>query len=69
TLFGVSNKLRTKEQRASGVPAFVRDLLPAIAEGRIRPVIDSTHPFERLPDARERMDANRHVGKIVLEIA
>jgi len=69
TLFGVSNKLRTKEQRASGVPAFMRDLMPAIADGRIRPVIDSSYPFEKLPDARERMDANRHVGKIVLEIA
>jgi len=69
TLFGVSNKLRTKEQRASGVPAFMRDLMPAIADGRIRPVIDSSYPFEQLPDARERMDANRHVGKIVLEIA
>jgi len=69
TLFGVSNKLRTKEQRASGVPAFMRDLLPAIADGRIRPVIDSSYPFGKLPDARERMDANRHVGKIVLEIA
>ena len=69
TLFGVSNKLRTKEQRAAGVPAFMRDLMPAIADGRIRPVIDSSYPFEQLPDARERMDANRHVGKIVLEIA
>jgi NADPH:quinone reductase len=69
TLFGVSNKLRTKEQRASGVPAFVRDLMPAIADGRIRPVIDGTYPFEQLPAARERMEANRHVGKIVLEIA
>ena len=66
TLFGVSNKLRTPEQRASGVPAFVKDLMPAFAAGRIRPVIDSVFPFEKLPEARARMESNRHVGKIVI---
>ena len=66
TLFGVSNKLRTPEQRAAGVPAFVRDLMPAIAAGRIRPVIDSVFPLAQLEEAKARMEANRHVGKIVL---
>jgi len=68
TLFGVSNKLRTPEQRAAGVPAFVRDLMPAIRDGRIRPLIDSVHPLERLPDARALMESNRHLGKIVIGI-
>jgi len=68
TLFGVSNKLRTPEQRASGVPAFVRDFLPFFADGRIRPLIDSTYPFDQLAQARERMEQNRHVGKIVLRM-
>jgi NADPH:quinone reductase-like Zn-dependent oxidoreductase len=69
TLFGVSNKMRSAAQRAAGVPAFVSGLLPAIADGRIRPVIDSVHPLAQLPAARERMEANRHVGKIVVAIA
>jgi NADPH2:quinone reductase len=68
TLFGVSNKLRTPEQRAAGVPAFVRDFMPAIRDGRIRPLIDSVHPFERLADARTRMESNRHLGKIVITL-
>lgn len=68
TVFGVSNKLRSAEQRAAALPAFVRDVLPPIAEGRIRPLIDSVHGFDELPAARERMEANRHVGKIVLRI-
>jgi NADPH:quinone reductase-like Zn-dependent oxidoreductase len=37
TLFGVSNKMRTPEQRASGVPPFMKDVMPAIAAGRISP--------------------------------
>jgi NADPH:quinone reductase len=68
TLFGVSNKLRTPEQRASGVPAFIADLMPAIADGRIRPVIDTVFPFEELPDAKARMEANQHVGKLILKM-
>jgi NADPH:quinone reductase len=34
TLFGVSNKLRTKEQRAAAVPRFVAEVLPHVATGR-----------------------------------
>lgn len=68
TLFGVSNKLRTAEQRAAGVPAFVADLMPAIAARRIRPVIDRVFPFAELEAARAHMEASRHVGKIVLSI-
>jgi NADPH:quinone reductase-like Zn-dependent oxidoreductase len=66
TLFGVSNKMRTAEQRSAGVPAFVADLLPAIAAGRIRPVIDHVYPFDQLAAARAHMESNRHLGKIVI---
>jgi NADPH2:quinone reductase len=68
TLFGVSNKQRTPEQRASGVPAFVRDVMPAIAAGRIRPIIDRVYPFGQLPEARARMESNQHLGKIVVTL-
>lgn len=66
TLFGVSNKLRTPEQRSAGLPAFVADLMPHFATGRIRPVIDRVFAFGELAAAKAHMEANRHVGKIVL---
>lgn len=68
TLFGVSNKLRNAEQRASGVPAFVADWLPAFADGRIKPVIDRVFSFDELPAAQAHMQGNEHLGKIVLKI-
>src|SRR5690242_9983871 len=68
TLFGVSNKLRSPEQRAAAVPAFVRDVMPAIRDGRIRPLIDGVHPFDRLAEARAVMESNRHLGKIVIRM-
>lgn len=66
TLFGVSNKMRTPQQRAADVPGFVRDLVPAVADGRITPVVDRVFPFDQLEAAREHMRADRHLGKIVL---
>lgn len=68
TLFGVSNKLRTKEQRSAAVPRFVADILPHFAAGRIAPRIDRVFGFARLPAAKARMEEGGHVGKIVLKI-
>jgi len=66
TLFGVSNKLRTPEQRAQSIPAFIAGVLPLIAAGRIRPVIDKVYPFDQLAAAKAYMEANLHLGKIVI---
>ena len=68
TIFGVSNKLRNAEQRARTVRGFSEAILPLLADGRIRPLVDSVYPFARLPEAKARMDANQHVGKIVVKL-
>ena len=65
-LFGVSNKLRTREQRARSVAGFITDVLPALVDGRIRPLVDKVFAFGELAAAKACMDANQHLGKIVL---
>ena len=67
-LFGVSNKLRNAEQRAESARGFVADILPAIADGRIRPMIDRVYAFDELPAAKARMESNAHLGKIVVRM-
>ena len=69
TVFGVSNKMRSPAHRAKPVPDFIRDMLPAFAGGRIKPIVDRVFAFEQLGQAREHMQADRHLGKIVLAIA
>jgi len=68
TLFGVSNKLRTKEQRAAAVPRFVVEVMPHFASGRIKPQIDQVIDFARLAEGKAHMEAGGHVGKIVLRM-
>jgi NADPH:quinone reductase len=68
TLFGVSNKLRSADQRAESARGFAADILPAIAGGRIRPMIDRVYAFDDLPAAKARMESNAHLGKIVMRM-
>jgi NADPH:quinone reductase-like Zn-dependent oxidoreductase len=65
-LFGVSNKLRTPAQRMQAVPQFIADMLPRIANGSVRPMLDKIFPFEQLAEAKAHMETNQHLGKIVL---
>ena len=67
-LFGVSNKLRSAEQKLESLRGFVADILPAIADGRIRPVMDRVYPFDQLPEAKARMESNVQLGKIVVRM-
>ena len=66
--FGVSNKLRNAAQRAVTVEGFKKDFLPLFASGKLKPVIDRVYDFKDLPAARARMEADVHVGKIVIRV-
>jgi len=68
TLFGVSNRLRTAEQRAVTVRGFAADVLPFIAQGKIKPVIDRVFLLSELPSAKAYMESNAQLGKIAVRI-
>jgi NADPH:quinone reductase-like Zn-dependent oxidoreductase len=67
-LFGVSNKMRNAAQRGITVQGFIKDLLPLFASGKLKPVIDRVYDFKDLPQASARMQADAHVGKIVVRL-
>jgi putative PIG3 family NAD(P)H quinone oxidoreductase len=46
-----------------------RMVWPHVAEGRLKPVIDTTFPLAEAAKAHARMEAGDHVGKIVLTVA
>lgn len=45
-----------------------RQMLRAVTNARLKPVVDSVLPFDRCKDAMARMDAGNQFGKIVLRI-
>jgi NADPH:quinone reductase-like Zn-dependent oxidoreductase len=68
-IFGISNARLTNEERFETTRGFARDILPAIAAGRITPIVDRVFDFNDLPAARAHMDAGTRVGKVVVRIA
>jgi NADPH:quinone reductase-like Zn-dependent oxidoreductase len=68
TVFGVSNRLRSAPQRAETVRGFVKDILPYLEDGRLRPLVDKVFAFDKLPAAIKFMESDAQVGKIVVTL-
>ena len=66
---GTMLRARPLEQKAQAVRVFGRELLPHLASGRLRPVIDAVLPYERAADAFARMAASGKRGKVLLHFA
>jgi NADPH:quinone reductase len=67
-IFGISNAKLTVEERAQAVHGFARDVLPALADGRIEPLVDRVFGFDQLPAAKVCMESSAMVGKIVVRV-
>jgi len=67
-LFGVSNRLRTPEQKAASAQRFAAQIMPAIARGEVRPIIDSVFALDEVEAAHRHVYADRQVGKVVVRI-
>jgi NADPH:quinone reductase len=67
-IFGVSNARLPASGKALSTASFVRDVLPAIADGRIVPLVDRVYSFDELPAAKDCMESSAMVGKIVIRI-
>lgn len=68
-LIGVTFRTRTLSERAEIVRRMTADLMPAIAEGRLKPVIDRVFPLEEAIEAHKYMALNAQFGKIVLRLS
>ena len=60
--------MRNGAQRGVTVEGFKKDFLPLFASGKLKPVIDKVYDFNDLPQAQARMQADAHVGKLVVRI-
>jgi NADPH:quinone reductase len=67
-IYGVSNMHLTPAERATAMAGFVRDFLPALADGRIVPVVDRVFDFDDLPAAKAYVDSNAQIGKVVVRM-
>jgi len=68
TLTGSTLRAQSFEQKAVMAKEFGEHILPAFADGRMHPVIDSVFDFDDVASAHERMKSGQHMGKIILKV-
>jgi len=66
TLTGSTLRARPIEFKSLVADEIARTVWPHVADGRLRPVIDSTFPLVEAAEAHRHMESGEHVGKIVL---
>jgi putative PIG3 family NAD(P)H quinone oxidoreductase len=69
TLTGSTLRPRSVEFKTMVADEISRTVWPFVQGGRLKPIIDSIYPLERVAEAFARMDSGDHVGKTVLEVA
>ena len=67
-VIGVTFRTRTAEEVISIVRGVTADLIPALADGRLKPVIDRVFRLDQAPEAQAYMVSNAQIGKIVLAV-
>lgn len=65
---GSTLRARAVADKAAIARAIEAKVLPLIAAGRVKPVIDSTFALREAAAAHARMDSSQHIGKIVLTL-
>jgi NADPH:quinone reductase-like Zn-dependent oxidoreductase len=57
---------RPLEEKIRATQEFARDVLPLLASGRVKPVVDAALPLAEVRLAHDRMEKNDSFGKLVL---
>jgi len=67
-LRGTVLRSRPLEEKILAGRALERHIVPLLAAGALRPIVDSVLPLAEAAEAHRRMQANETFGKVVLEV-
>lgn len=65
---GSTLRSRSVEDKGLIAQAIAEKVVPLLATGKVRPVMDSTFPLAEAAKAHARMESSAHIGKIVLVV-
>ncbi|MCI44345.1 quinone oxidoreductase PIG3-like [Trifolium medium] len=58
--------MRSHENKAAIVAAVEKNVWPAIAEGKVKPLIYRSFPLSEAGEAHRLIESGQHIGKILL---
>jgi putative PIG3 family NAD(P)H quinone oxidoreductase len=67
-IFGTVLRARPLEEKIAATRAFEAQVVPLLARGAVKPVVDEVLPLAEAARAHEKMASNRCFGKIVLAL-
>jgi len=67
TLIGTVLRGRDVAEKTAATDAFVRDVVPLLADGRIEPIVEATFPLDRADDAYALLESDTTFGKVILD--
>jgi putative PIG3 family NAD(P)H quinone oxidoreductase len=68
TMRGVTLRTRTLEEKLAVTRRFATSVLPLLASGQVKPIIDQVYPMERISAAHTAMGENRNFGKLIVTV-
>jgi NADPH:quinone reductase-like Zn-dependent oxidoreductase len=68
SLKGVTLRTRTLDEKLAVTRAFATSVVPLLASGKVRPVIERAYPLSEIGAAHAAMAENQNFGKLILLI-
>jgi NADPH2:quinone reductase len=65
---GSTLRTRTLEEKLAVMRRFATSVLPLLASGKVRPIIEQVYPLEEIAEAHRVMGENRNFGKLVVRV-
>jgi NADPH2:quinone reductase len=69
SLMGTMLRARPMEEKAAAVQVFGREVVPLLASGRVRPLVDRVFPAADAAEAFDHLAAPGKFGKVLLDFA
>ncbi|MFN2630012.1 MAG: NAD(P)H-quinone oxidoreductase [Gaiellaceae bacterium] len=66
-IHGTVLRARPLEEKAAAVQAFAREIVPLLACGRVRPLVDRIFPVAEIAAAFDHLEAPGKLGKVLVE--
>ena len=67
TIIGTVLRGRDVAEKAAATDAFVRDVVPLLADGRIAPIVEATLPLDQAEAAYDLLESDATFGKVILD--
>ena len=67
-IIGTVLRSRSTEEKARAIRLFAAHVVPLLARGRLRAVVDSVYAIDEVRAAHARLESNASFGKIVLRV-